>query len=90
MASISNGAFDVTVARLVDLWGFGPAGRHRELPRDEAIADAVDAVGYGKLHVSEQGAGIVKDRPDVEVDLSGISKGFAVDQVARHLDQLDN
>lgn len=81
----SEGAFDVTVGPLVNLWGFGPDGI-TEQPDDAQLAVAFERVGY-ELLVPGPGT-LTKTRPDVYADLSAIAKGFAVDQVALALDEL--
>ena len=83
----TQGAFDVTVGPLVNLWGFGPAGRAREPPTDEAIAECQARVGYTRLEVRQEPPALRKRQADVYVDLSAIAKGFAVDEVAKLLDR---
>ena len=82
---ISGGAFDATVGPLVDLWGFGPHDV-QQLPTDEAVADASALVGSDDLAVDPATGTLVKARDGVQLDLSGIAKGHAVDRVAEHLD----
>ncbi len=79
----SNGAFDVTVGPLVNLWGFGPAPSQDVVPSDEAIATAMDRTGFELLKV---GNGTLAKEADVYVDLSAIAKGYAVDQLAKILE----
>ena len=79
----TQGAFDVTVGPLVNLWGFGPAGRIGEMPTDQAIAECLGRVGYALLEVRQQPPALRKHRADVYVDLSAIAKGFAVDEIAQ-------
>ncbi|NLF70130.1 MAG: FAD:protein FMN transferase [Candidatus Anammoximicrobium sp.] len=81
------GAFDVTVGPLVNLWGFGPAGRSATVPAAEAVAACRSRVGYGLLQVRADPPALRKRRADVHVDLSAIAKGFAVDEVARILER---
>ncbi len=82
----SDGAFDVTVAPLVNLWHFGPDKSNADqLPTQEQIASALQHVGYGKLHVEHDPPALRKDDPQLQIDLSAIAKGYAVDQVARAL-----
>ncbi len=81
----TGGAFDVTVGPLVNLWGFGPAGRRTSPPPDDEIAALAPRLGADKLHLDAKER-LVKDRADLYVDLSGIAKGWAVDQVARLLE----
>ena len=83
----TQGAFDVTVGPLVNLWGFGPEGRVGETPTDEAIAECQARVGHARLEVRQNPPALRKRRADVYVDLSAIAKGFAVDEVAKLLDR---
>lgn len=84
----SDGAFDVTVGPLVNLWGFGPDPRRQQPPPDEAIEVAKARVGYRNLEAQPQPPALRKRRPDLYVDLSAIAKGFAVDRLAKHLESL--
>ena len=79
VARASGGAFDPTAGALVDLWGFGPAGRG-DLPAETEVMAA--SVGWRKLEISEPRA---RRTADVRLDLSGIAKGFGVDMLARAL-----
>ena len=74
----SDGAYDVTVGPLVNLWGFGPARRDSK-PTDGEIAEALALVGYDKLQLDDDG--LRKTIPGVFVDLSSIAKGYGVDAV---------
>ena len=84
---LSNGAFDITVGPLVDLWGFGPGGAEHEdkVPTPEQIAEARKNVGYDALELDMVGHTVTKHR-NVTLDLSGVAKGFGVDKVAELLD----
>ncbi len=81
----SGGAFDVTVAPLLALWGFGPRGNPEGPPPGEAeIENVRRRVGSGRLTLSGWPSGapeINRDTPGVEIDLSGIAKGYAADAV---------
>jgi thiamine biosynthesis lipoprotein len=85
---LSDGAFDVTVAPLVNLWGFGPGPMRDGIPDQDQIRSALARVGYQRLHLRSEPPGIRKERPDLVVDLSAIAKGYGVDLVAEHLDAL--
>jgi len=85
---LTNGAFDVTVGPLVNLWGFGPLPGNDQVPSEQEIREAMNRVGYTGLQVRSSPPGIRKDRPDLYVDLSAIAKGYAVDAVAEHLQAL--
>ena len=81
----TGGAFDITVQPLVKLWGFGgnepPA--HMEIAKIEKVHATV---GMDKLLIRANPPAIRKTRPKLQIDLSGIAKGYAVDEVARILD----
>ena len=77
----TDGAFDITVAPLVNLWGFG--FRNGELPTDRAVDSLRQLTGFGKVGLT---AGrVVKDDPRVMLDCSAIAKGYGCDAVARLL-----
>jgi thiamine biosynthesis lipoprotein len=87
----TKGSFDITVAPLVNLWGFGPepAGlRSGRVPVDDAIAAARAHVGYQKLHVRSNPPALRKDDPELAIDLSAIGKGYAAGQLAADLDAM--
>ncbi len=76
----SGGHFDVTVGPLVDVWGFGSVKRGATVPTD-AVLDSLRAfVGFEKLVASA--AYVRKLQPGLQVDLSAIAKGYAVDRVS--------
>lgn len=85
ISTLSNGAFDVTVGPVVNLWGFGPQGGDPRIPSEEEIAKAMQAVGYRQLDARISPPALRKRRADLYVDLSAIAKGFAVDELARLL-----
>ena len=78
----SDGAFDITVGPLVNLWGFGPEVHPDRIPLETDIAAARARSGLDKIALSETQPTIRKHRPDVFLDLSGIAKGYGVDRVA--------
>lgn len=78
----SNGAFDVTIGPLVNLWGFGPILKVYDTPSDEEITEAKSNVGYHKLSVRMEPPAVMKSDTKVYCDLSAIAKGFGVDKIA--------
>lgn len=82
---LSNGAFDITVGPLVELWGFGPKPHRDKRPADSEIDAALSRVGYRHLHLRSSPAALRKDIPGLRIDLSAIAKGYAVDQLAETL-----
>ena len=83
----TDGAFDVTVGPVVNLWGFGPDGQATEPPSADAIAAAMRSVGYEKIEADCAEGLVRKDDVDMYVDLSGWAKGHAVDEVAAVLEE---
>ncbi|MEM8957368.1 MAG: FAD:protein FMN transferase [Pseudomonadota bacterium] len=80
----SGGAFDVTLAPLIELWGFGPRTPDSPVPSDAEIAAAMRHVGQGELlTLGEASPTLTKSDPAVSVNLSAIAKGYGVDAVAR-------
>jgi thiamine biosynthesis lipoprotein len=82
----TNGAFDPTVGHLVDLWGFGPAAGGQAVPPDSLIERALAGTGYQYLRLSNDALAVDRTRAGLEVNLSGIAKGYAVDKVAALLE----
>ena len=85
ISELTGGAFDVTVAPLVDAWGFGPAGRPAAFPDGAEIERLRARVGYRQLAIDERSSTIRKSHAAVAADLSALAKGYAVDQVAELL-----
>ncbi|WP_420497508.1 FAD:protein FMN transferase [Xenorhabdus griffiniae] len=81
---LTEGALDVTVGPLVNLWGFGPEGRITKAPTDEELAMRRTWTGIDNLSV--EGNNLVKSIPELYVDLSSIAKGYGVDVVAEYLE----
>ncbi|WP_166359367.1 FAD:protein FMN transferase [Pseudomonas akapageensis] len=81
----SQGAYDLTVEPLLDLWGFGPQAREEKVPDAQALASTRQRVGYRHLRI--QGDSLCKDAR-VEVDFNSIAAGYAVDQVVDRLQLL--
>lgn len=77
----SDGAFDITVAPLVELWGF--YGKSPHLPPDQEIRESLNKVGYG--HLFFRNGTLVKDDTDTRIDLGGIAKGYALTQASKAL-----
>jgi thiamine biosynthesis lipoprotein len=85
----TEGAFDVTVGPLVQLWGFGTARREARVPSQAALSEALESVGADKVAVRLTPPALKKNHPRVHVDLSAIAKGHGVDRVAGVLERLN-
>lgn len=82
ISALTDGAFDITVGPLVNLWGFGPGEMIHAPPSEDAIAALMAATGFENLHTDCSRSVIRKDMPGLMVDLSAIGKGIAADRVA--------
>lgn len=80
VTAASEGAYDVSIAPLVDLWGFGPR-MGDTVPGSDAILRLMETIGEQRVEIDEQASHIRKTGP-VQLDFSSIAKGYAVDQVA--------
>ena len=83
---LSQGAWDGTVNPLVDLWGFGRAGRKGAPPRQQEVVALLSKIGFENIELS-QNASLLKKNASVTLDLSSIAKGYGVDQVAEVVHQ---
>lgn len=74
----TNGAFDITIGPLVNLWGFGP-NEEREITQKE-IDSVKNFVGYQKLTIKD--GLLLKSDARIELNFNAVAKGYAVDRVA--------
>ncbi len=81
-SELSGGAFDVTVAPLVEAWGFGPSGSPRAVPAADVLVAQRARVGYRLLRLDAGVPSVTKARPDVACDVSAIAGGWAADRIA--------
>ncbi len=88
VSRLTNGAFDITVGPLVNLWGFGPDKQENQVPTQQQITAAMSRVGYTKMSTRRSPPAIRKTRRDIYIDLSAIAKGYGVDKIAEHLESL--
>lgn len=80
----TQGRFDITVAPLVQLWGFGPVPV-QQFPDSAKVRETLKQVGMKRLKL--RGNMLYKSHPGVHIDLNGIAQGYSVDQVARFLEE---
>ena len=84
---LSDGQYDITVMPLVNLWGFGPD--IFESPPSKAMIDSVKTfIGQELIDVENQK--IRKKDSRVQIDLSSIAKGYAVDKIFKALNRYDD
>lgn len=79
----TSGAFDITVAPLVNAWGFG--FKNDSLPSQHVIDSIRQFVGYNTIRIKDER--IQKDDQRTMIDLSAIAKGYGADMVAQMLEK---
>ncbi len=80
-AQVSNGAFDITVAPILQLWGFGTDSLG--IPAPEKIAARLARVNYQNLAMNPDAANkknLTFRQPEMAIDLGGVAKGYVVDR----------
>jgi thiamine biosynthesis lipoprotein len=73
----SNGAFDVSVGPLADIWK--KAIKDNQLPSKEEIEKAKTLVGFDKVYIDEASSTVTFLKEGIEIDLGAIAAGYAVD-----------
>ncbi|MFK7912556.1 MAG: FAD:protein FMN transferase [Pseudomonadales bacterium] len=85
---LSAGAFDITVAPVLALWGFGPdAGPLEQQPDPATLQEAARRVDGAAVRLRTEPAAVRREQ-DVMLDLSALAKGHGVDRVATRLEEL--
>lgn len=80
----TDGAFDITVAPLVNLWGFG--FKNSDNVSQQAVDSILQFVGYQTVSLDDEGY-LHKQDPRTILDASSIAKGYMSDIVAEFLSQ---
>jgi len=86
LSAVTNGAFDITVGPMVNLWGFGPSKSIDKPPADADIRKMLSAVGYEHLQADCSRPALRKDITGLILDMSAFGKGYAADRVADGLE----
>ncbi len=82
ISETTDGSFDITVAPLVNAWGFGFTESIN--PSQEKIDSLLLIVGWQKIQLTNDNK-IIKQDPRIMLDCSAIAKGYAVDVIAQLL-----
>ena len=84
-SKLTNGAFDITVGPIVKLWNIGfPEAR---IPSSSEIEDALPLVGFDKVTLNPDDLSVYLTEPGMRLDLGGIGKGYAADEIAKLLQE---
>lgn len=77
--SLSKGAFDITIRPIVELWGIGKKGAR--MPSSNEIKEKLKVVNYKDIVLVKNTRSIFLKKKNQEIDVGGIAKGFAADEV---------
>lgn len=88
----SEGAFDITIGKATDLWGFREAeagettesGMTGKVPDADKLAETMKHVDYKKIEIKGNSVRLLD--PEMEIDLGGIAKGYIADKVTAYLE----
>ena len=80
---LTDGAFDITVEPLVELWGF--SNLKTKVPTTEEINSTLKIIGSDKIILHENDSVVEFKFPKMKIDLGGIAKGFALDYAIKEL-----
>ena len=78
----TDGLFDVTIKPVSDLWSISENPR---VPSEQEIQDALTRVGYENIVLDEANKTVTFLKDGMQIDLGGIAKGYAADEVAKTL-----
>ena len=80
---LSDGAFDVTIGTVKDMWNFGDAVAAPKIPTTAELSRALRHVDYTKIEISGNTVRLLDK--DAQLDLGGIAKGYIADKVGQYL-----
>ena len=80
-SQLSDGAWDITLGPIINLWGIGTD--KERIPLDEEIKAKLLLVGYDKISINENDNSVMLQKEGMAIDLGGIAKGFAADEVLK-------
>ena len=89
---LSQDAFDITIGKATDLWGFREAeageetesGMSGKVPDADTLAETMKHVDWSKVKIEEDTVQL--EDPEMELDLGGIAKGYIADKVTQFLE----
>ncbi len=82
-SKLSDGAFDITIAPILDLWDIG--GGNQRVPSDEEITKALEYVNYKDVELDSVKKSVFLRKKQMAIDLGGIAKGYACDLAVNKL-----
>jgi thiamine biosynthesis lipoprotein len=81
IASKTSGALDITLAPLIDLWGFGATGSAKAIPTEPQNAEAKTRCGWQHLQTRPDPPALKKAIPDLRLNVASVTEGFVIDEL---------
>lgn len=81
----TNGAFDITIKPVMDLWGFG--GEQPQVPAQAELEEALLRVNYKDVLLDKETQTVTLQKDGMAIDLGGIAKGYCADRAAKVLEE---
>jgi thiamine biosynthesis lipoprotein len=87
IAQETEGALDITLGPLVNLWGFGNPGRRTVPPSEAEILEAKGKSGWQHLAMDEAQHALKKLRVDLELNVNAVVEGLVLEELGRRLNE---
>lgn len=84
VSAMTEGAYDITVGPLVNLWGFGPQAVPERIPDAAQVTAARARIGWQHIGI-DRSKGVLMRKADIQLDLSSVGEGVAVDALTAYL-----
>ena len=89
IGSDTDHSLDITIAPLIDLWGFGAAGKRDSPPTEAEIACAKAQCGWQHLYTGHDPPALRKAIPALRINVSAVAEGWALDKLAHQLERTE-
>lgn len=94
----SSGEFDITIGSLLHVWhtyrengiALNEKGQQGSVPDYSLLQEAASHKGWDKIEINEEDSTVYITDPSVSLDVGGIAKGYATEQIAKKLESEDD
>lgn len=87
LATLSDGLFDITIGPMSKFWRVIRMSPNPQLPKDDERFDLQEKVGHHYIRLNEENQTVELLKPDMQLDLGGIAKGYAAEQALQVLEK---
>jgi len=88
VSEASEGAFDITIAPLIEAWGFGADEARSSPPTEDELKALAATIGYQKIVIDPGPSTLRKTQPAVRCNLNAIAQGYTADKLAADIENL--